>query len=130
MKNVKFSIKEYEVEEVQVKPPLKRTVKILASPEEGVLIPGYDESIRGSLLTRELTVGISTIPPGSGLPPHSHKDSEEVIYVLSGSGEYVLGDKKVRIEPGIALLIPPGIEHKMTNDGNESLKQIWCVRKF
>jgi len=130
MMDDKVSVSERDVFVCVVKPPNERTVMILASPEKGVLIPGYDKPVKGSLLTRDLTVGISIIPPGGGLSPHSHKYSEEIIYVLSGKGEYVIGDKRIRIEPGTSLLIPPGIKHKATNDSNESLKQIWSVTEF
>ena len=42
---------------------------------------------------------------------HQHPESEELVYVLSGSGTMTLGDATVTVEKGMALRIPAGVMH-------------------
>ena len=42
---------------------------------------------------------------------HYHKVTTEVYYVLKGEGEMVLGNDTVKLEPGVAIMIPPGLPH-------------------
>ncbi len=47
---------------------------------------------------------------------HYHKRSLETYYVLEGSGKLELDDEIVDLEPGTAVLIPPGIRHRGYGD--------------
>ena len=61
--------------------------------------------------------------PGEGLELHAHPNSEEVYYVIKGRGTVYYGKERreVPIEPGIAIFIPPGAEHGVSNTGKEEL---------
>lgn len=41
--------------------------------------------------------------------PH---DQDEVYIVASGSGWFVNGERRVRFEPGAALFVPAGVDHR------------------
>ncbi len=45
------------------------------------------------------------------VPKHYHVNSNEVQYVVDGSGTEWLGDKQVTLKPGIMLVIPKGVAH-------------------
>jgi mannose-6-phosphate isomerase-like protein (cupin superfamily) len=61
--------------------------------------------------------------PGEGLQVHIHPESEEVYYVISGTGVVYLGKerKQIPIEPGISLYIDAGTLHGVTNTGKVKL---------
>jgi len=47
---------------------------------------------------------------------HYHKRSTETYYVLEGKGKLELDDETVDLEPGTAVLIPPGVRHRGHGD--------------
>ena len=57
--------------------------------------------------------------------PGVHTD-QEIIYVISGRGEYLLGDKTFPISPGCAIYVPPHTKHGIRRIGNEPVKVIYA----
>jgi len=49
---------------------------------------------------------------------HYHADTNEIQYVVSGSGTEWLGDKQVPLHAGMLLVIPAGTPHAGTVDPN------------
>ncbi|OPZ31104.1 MAG: Cupin domain protein [Lentisphaerae bacterium ADurb.BinA184] len=43
---------------------------------------------------------------------HFHRKSSEYYYILEGSGHMELGDDVIPVEPGTAVIIPPGTAHR------------------
>jgi len=43
---------------------------------------------------------------------HYHRRSTETYYVLEGNGKLELDDEIIDLEPGMAILIPPGVRHR------------------
>lgn len=53
---------------------------------------------------------------------HYHKDSSEIYYVLEGTGELELGDDVISVEPGVMVLIPPLLPHRLKSaDGVKTI---------
>jgi mannose-6-phosphate isomerase-like protein (cupin superfamily) len=67
-----------------------------------------------SLAEARLAVGSATIP-------HHHAVTEEIYYVLSGTGEMTLGEETRAVGPGDAIAIPPGLRHTIRNTGGVEL---------
>ncbi|MGQ9732921.1 MAG: cupin domain-containing protein [Candidatus Zipacnadales bacterium] len=42
---------------------------------------------------------------------HYHEHCTEYYYVLNGSGSMQLGEETIKVRPGTAILIPPGVPH-------------------
>ena len=61
------------------------------------------------------------VPGDSPRAPHSHRDFEECIYVLSGEGVTHAQSGDHALEAGDTLLIPPGEEHYTANTGKVPL---------
>jgi mannose-6-phosphate isomerase-like protein (cupin superfamily) len=57
-------------------------------------------------------------PPGFGIPPHVHRVEDEVLYVLEGEYEIVLGDEYVRVGPGSVLNFRRGVAHGFQSVGD------------
>lgn len=70
-----------------------------------------DGSRDGSLGSFELTV-----PPGANVPPpHSHRDNEELVYVLEGTLRYSVDGQVRDLGPGDSMFSPRGSVHAFSN---------------
>ena len=69
----------------------------------------------------EMTFGTCMIEPGKRNPLHSHPDCEEILYLLKGRCEHLLGDELISMEEGDAIRIPRGVRHWAKNVGEEPL---------
>jgi quercetin dioxygenase-like cupin family protein len=57
-----------------------------------------------------------TVPPGARVPPaHSHRDNEEVIYVLEGMLRYAVDDEVRDLKQGERMYTPRGSVHAFSN---------------
>ena len=70
------------------------------------------------------SLGYSVFTPGTELAPVRH-ETEEVAYVVSGSGELRLDGEAVPFGPGHALHIPAGIWHAVANTGDEDVVMVF-----
>jgi mannose-6-phosphate isomerase-like protein (cupin superfamily) len=67
----------------------------------------------------------ATITIQDGNPPkHLHQNSNEMQYVLEGTGTIWLGDKEVRVKPGDLVIIPKGTPHGGNKTDGRPLKTI------
>ena len=51
------------------------------------------------------------------LPPHFHKLTQEVVYLLNGEGLLQLGADRIPIKAGAVVRISAGTAHTFTNTG-------------
>jgi mannose-6-phosphate isomerase-like protein (cupin superfamily) len=58
------------------------------------------------------------------VPKHMHPNTNEIQYVLEGTGTIWLGDKEVRVKPGDMLVIPKGTPHGGTKPDSGVFKSI------
>ena len=84
--------------------------------------------IRGTTLSRltglkRCGVNVIRIPPGKeSFVHHVHLVDEELMYVLSGTGELRIGDERFAIGPGDFAGFPPRTHaHHLRNTGTEEL---------
>jgi quercetin dioxygenase-like cupin family protein len=85
---------------------------------------GESLSIMGEVTTLKIrhaayTMFASSASAGQGLPPHSHEDQDEAIYVLAG--EYLLasGEDRLTLTPGSFAFVPRGTVHFLEAAGAE-----------
>jgi len=71
--------------------------------------------------TQNLTFGLAEFPGNSLAAAHTHDTQEEILYTISGVGAIISGEQEVRMEPGAAVFIPPGLAHQIRVDGEEPL---------
>ncbi|MDK1032803.1 MAG: cupin domain-containing protein [Planctomycetia bacterium] len=81
-----------------------------------------------------LTLGRVIIKTGHCNPRHAHGNCEEVLYLMAGRLEHSVGDKKIAMEPGDTLTVPPGVFHNALSTGEEEADMIVAyssaVREF
>jgi len=58
-------------------------------------------------------------PPGKGVSLHVHQREDELVYLLEGEIEVTLGDQTMTAVPGVMALLPRGIPHGFTNNGDK-----------
>lgn len=93
-------------------PPHQRELKILLSPI-------LQEVSKG------LSMGVVVLPPGESGDPHTHEDSQEAWYVISGTGKLRAGSEEAQLAPDVVVVAPAKIEHQIINDGEEPLKALF-----
>jgi uncharacterized cupin superfamily protein len=69
---------------------------------------------------------LHVVPPGkTAFPFHRHHGCDELFVVLSGTGEYRLGERRLPIRPGDCLGAPAGGDaHQVINTGGEPLRYL------
>jgi quercetin dioxygenase-like cupin family protein len=70
------------------------------------------------------SLGYSVFTPGTELTPVRH-ETEEVAYVVSGSGELRLDTETVAFREGDALHIPAGTWHAVANTGEADVVMVF-----
>ena len=83
------------------------------------------EIVSANTGAQAVTLRLAEIPPeGSGAAPrgaHHHRDCEECIFVLSGTGRTFADSGEYALNPGDTILIPPGENHVTRNTGSVPL---------
>ena len=93
---------------------------------EETIIPhmrGGEKEVAARMYTDELgKIMRGRLIPGASIGLHTHEDSSEIIYLLSGHGK-VLGDGVYEdLVPGGCHYCPKGHTHSLINDGTEPLE--------
>ena len=68
----------------------------------------------------------ATVPVGGSTHEHFHRASEEIYLFTHGLGRMRLGKAEREVRPGDAVVIPPGMRHKLWNSGTEPLRLLCC----
>lgn len=91
-------------------------------------LAGVSEGLVGS---SGIHLAIATIPPGCASSPHYHVNCESAIYVLAGSGRFVVGEQleqSLPIGPGDFIYVPPDAVHQPVNDSETEPLQLIVAR--
>ena len=102
-----------EGERMPVKHPAAADISIL-----------MDGRTAGTTFLSEL---VTKVEPGATLKPsHSHKDIEEIIYVLEGEGEVWIDGETCKMKQGDSVLFPVNSQHTVRNTGTGTLAML-CI---
>lgn len=103
-------VHESEIEGERREPP--RVSKILIS-----------EHTTGAV---NISMGVNTTEVNSCIPLHGHEREEEAMYIVSGEGRLIMGDREYAVRAGSAIFSPRGVKHTIINTGQEPLKLVWA----
>lgn len=70
------------------------------------------------------TMGAVRINPGQRNPMHLHPNCEELLYVIAGRCEHVLGDETIIMNPGDLIRVPKNVPHYAQCVGDEPMHAI------
>jgi quercetin dioxygenase-like cupin family protein len=70
---------------------------------------------------------IVSVPPGSHIPPHSHRASIEVYVIRRGECELIANGERYTMRPGDVILMEPGDVHELINHG-EMAFELWVFK--
>ena len=71
--------------------------------------------------TRSTAVVYFELEPGEHLGTHTDS-AEEILYVVSGSGEATVGDERAAVRAGTLAVVPALAPHSVKNTGEETLR--------
>jgi quercetin dioxygenase-like cupin family protein len=80
--------------------------------------------VTGSRTGSASSLGYSVFTPGTVTASVKH-DTEEVAYVVAGTGELRLEESAVPFAAGEALHIEPGVWHAVANTGDEDVVMVF-----
>jgi mannose-6-phosphate isomerase-like protein (cupin superfamily) len=75
---------------------------------------------------RKQSLAEARLPPGGRTQPHFHPLTEEIYYILEGTGRMTVGDETSDVGPGDAIAITQGLIHTIANTGGGVLKFLCC----
>ena len=70
---------------------------------------------------RKQSLAEARVAPGKSTAPHYHRQTEEIYYILRGTGTMTIDGETRAIGPLDAIAIPPGQIHTILNTGSETL---------
>ncbi len=70
---------------------------------------------------RHQSLAEATVGPGIKTAAHHHPKTEEIYYILRGSGVMYLEYQAHDVGPGDAIAIPPGTRHWIENRSDQAL---------
>lgn len=73
----------------------------------------------------QMTMGKTVVEPHTNMDPHVHENEEEIIFVIKGSGEAIVGGVIEKMEPDTAVVFPKGVEHVVHNTGDTQLEFVF-----
>ena len=76
--------------------------------------------------TEAQSLADATLEPDQATERHYHRLSEEIYFVVKGSGDMELDGEHKRIAVGDAVLIPAGAWHTLHNNGTSELRILCC----
>lgn len=76
--------------------------------------------------TRRSQAATMVLDPGTstGGPHNKHQDSDQWLFVLSGTGRATVAGKQLDLNPGTLLLIEAGETHEIINTGDRPLETL------
>ena len=88
--------------------------KIWSLPEVAEQEPiSSDEKVKRTLLAegKDFTAFLLQAQPNQKPYLHVHENHDELVYIIEGEGEFILGDTTKRAKPGDLLYFPKGVVH-------------------
>ncbi len=74
----------------------------------------------------EQTFGVVTINPGQRNPLHMHPNCEELLYVVAGTCDHLLGEDIYQLAPGSVIRVPRGVPHWARCTSADPLTVVVC----
>ena len=74
--------------------------------------------------SEHMVAGLTIFDPGEASSYHNHPESEEINYIVRGSGKVVSEDEEEEFGANSFMFIPKGVFHRHVNTGDEPM---WLI---
>jgi quercetin dioxygenase-like cupin family protein len=74
---------------------------------------------------KSMCFGVADFPPRAHAPAHVHEFQEEILYILTGKGEFYFDGQPEPVEPGTCVYVPPGVTHSINNKSTDIMKVVY-----
>ncbi len=71
-----------------------------------------------------VTVGMARIAAGTENPLHVHDNCSEIILLLGGAVDHVVGEEFVHLESGDVLIVPAAVPHQARSVGSTAAEMV------
>jgi mannose-6-phosphate isomerase-like protein (cupin superfamily) len=78
------------------------------------------------LAIQKQSLAEATIAPGAATEAHYHPNTEEIYYILQGTGQMQISTTMQTVVSGDGIAIPAGAPHQIRNIGSETLVFLCC----
>lgn len=92
---------------------------------DGALI--YELFKKNGLNLKNISLAAGLLRPGQKAISHFHKKTEEIYYILSGSGKVRVGNKIEKIKPGVAVYVPANKPHALINTHQTKIMKVLAI---
>ena len=75
---------------------------------------------------RQQSLAEARLPAGASTQEHYHVRTEEIYYITHGTARLRIDGEIREVNPGDAIAIPPGCQHKLWNTGAGPLRLLCC----
>jgi mannose-6-phosphate isomerase-like protein (cupin superfamily) len=99
------------------------TLTDVTSPADPTLGASYTFPIYAATGSAATAVVYFEVAPGKRLGRHTDS-SEEVLYIVEGTGEATVGDERVAVSTGSLAVVPALAPHDIRNTGSAPLKVV------
>ena len=72
-------------------------------------------------------VGLNCLEPGQTQSVHAHQGADKFYFVLSGSGDFTVGEEQSTVGAGLLVFAPAGIPHGVSNSGESRLSLLVAI---
>jgi quercetin dioxygenase-like cupin family protein len=70
-------------------------------------------------------IGVVVLKPGQDFPNHYHTTCEEAFYIIEGSIDFYINNKRYVAKPGDMIQCSPGDTHYLINNSPQNFKAIF-----
>ena len=96
----------------------RQRAAIINTPHGSEIRPLMDRTTSG---IERCSLAEEVLPVGAKVGRHHHKETEEVYYILQGTGRMTVGEETRDVGPGDAVFIPRHHAHTLENTGQEPM---------
>ncbi|HEX8920930.1 MAG TPA: cupin domain-containing protein, partial [Pyrinomonadaceae bacterium] len=96
----------------------RRHATIINTPHGSEIRPLVDRTTSN---IERCSLAEEVLPVGARVGRHHHLETEEIYYVLQGSGQMTVGEEVREVHSGDAIFIPRGHTHTLENNGQEPM---------
>ena len=75
--------------------------------------------------SEHVAAGLTIFDPGESSSLHNHPESEEIDFIVKGTGEVVSNGERSSFGEHSFMFIPKGVEHQHVNTGDEPMWLVW-----